>query len=106
VSPPTGDREFESVSLQRRVRNEPDPLWRCRPCHNILTQGTAIRSLMRNLGGSIGISVLVSQLVRNTQVVHALLVERLWPDNPLAQAPFLPGTVQPVDAGRDRRAQR
>jgi DHA2 family multidrug resistance protein len=38
---------------------------------HILTQGTAIRSLMRNLGGSIGISVLVSQLARNTQVVHA-----------------------------------
>ena len=31
---------------------------------HILTQGTAIRSLMRNLGGSIGISVLVANLGR------------------------------------------
>ena len=29
---------------------------------HILTQGTAIRSLMRNLGGSIGISMLVANL--------------------------------------------
>jgi DHA2 family multidrug resistance protein len=56
---------------------------------HILTQGTAIRSVMRNLGGSIGISVLVAQLAQNTQIVHAHLVERLRLDNPLAQAPFL-----------------
>jgi DHA2 family multidrug resistance protein len=57
---------------------------------HILTQGTAIRSVMRNLGGSIGISVLVSELAQNTQIVHARLVEGLRPDNPLAHAPFLP----------------
>jgi len=57
---------------------------------HILTQGTAIRSVMRNLGGSIGISVLVSQLAQNTQIVHARLIERLRPDNPLMHAPFLP----------------
>jgi DHA2 family multidrug resistance protein len=59
------------------------------PAH-ILTQGTAIRSVMRNLGGSIGISVLVSQLAQNTQIVHSRLIEGLRPDNPLAQAPYLP----------------
>jgi len=42
------------------------------------------------IGGSIGISVLVSQLAQNTQIVHARLVEPLRPDNPLAHAPFLP----------------
>src|SRR6201982_234143 len=56
---------------------------------HILTQGTAIRSLMRNLGGSIGISILVATLAENTQVVHSRLVEGLRPDNPLAQAPYL-----------------
>jgi len=56
---------------------------------HILTQGTAIRSLMRNLGGSVGISVLVAILAQNTQVVHSRLVEGLRPDNPLAQAPYL-----------------
>jgi len=58
------------------------------PLH-VLTQGTAIRSLMRNLGGSLGISILVATLAENTQIVHARLVEGLRPDNPLAQAPFL-----------------
>jgi DHA2 family multidrug resistance protein len=58
--------------------------------HHILTQGTAIRALMRMLGGSIGIAVLVTQLTQNTQIVHSRLVEHLRPDNPLAQAPFLP----------------
>ncbi|MBV9966939.1 MAG: DHA2 family efflux MFS transporter permease subunit [Alphaproteobacteria bacterium] len=57
---------------------------------HILTQGTAIRSLMRNLGGSIGISILVATLAENTQIVHSRLVESLRPDNPMAQAPFLP----------------
>ena len=32
---------------------------------HLLTQGTAIRSLMRNLGGSVGISILVAILVQN-----------------------------------------
>jgi DHA2 family multidrug resistance protein len=56
---------------------------------HILTQGTALRSLMRNLGGSIGIATLVAALAENTQIVHSRLVEGLRPDNPLAQAPYL-----------------
>jgi DHA2 family multidrug resistance protein len=56
---------------------------------NILTQGTAIFSLMRNVGGSIGISIVEALLAENTQVVHSRLVEHLRPDNPLAQAPYL-----------------
>jgi len=56
---------------------------------HIMTQGTAIRSLMRNLGGSVGISILVATLAENTQVVHSRLVEGLRPDNPLAQTPYL-----------------
>jgi DHA2 family multidrug resistance protein len=55
---------------------------------NIMTQGTAIRSLMRNLGGSVGISVLEALLAENTQVVHSRLVENLRPDNPLMHMPF------------------
>ncbi len=56
---------------------------------HILTQGTAIFSLMRNVGGSVGISVVVAMLAENTQIVHSRLVEHLRPDNPLAQAPYL-----------------
>ena len=58
--------------------------------HHILTQGTALRALMRMLGGSIGIAILETQLTQNTQIVHSRLTEWLRPDNPLAQAPFLP----------------
>ncbi len=56
---------------------------------HLMTQGTAIRSLMRNLGGSTGISILIATLAQNTQAVHSRLVENLRPDNPLAQAPYL-----------------
>jgi DHA2 family multidrug resistance protein len=56
---------------------------------HILTQGTAMRSLMRNLGGSIGISIFEALLIQNTQIVHSRLVEHLRPDNPLVQEPLL-----------------
>ncbi|HVB17368.1 MAG TPA: DHA2 family efflux MFS transporter permease subunit [Stellaceae bacterium] len=56
---------------------------------HIMTQGTAIFSLMRNVGGSIGISIVVALLAQNTQIVHSRLVEQLRPDNPLTRAPFL-----------------
>jgi DHA2 family multidrug resistance protein len=59
--------------------------------HHILTQGTAIRALMRMLGGSIGIAILEVQLTQNTQIVHSRLVEGLRPDNPLVQGHFLSG---------------
>ena len=55
----------------------------------ILTQGTAIFSLTRNIGGSVGIATVVALLAENTQIVHSRLVEHLRPDNPLAQAPYL-----------------
>ena len=55
----------------------------------MLTQGTAIFSLMRNIGSSIGIAILEALFVQNTQIVHSRLVEPLRPDNPLAHAPYL-----------------
>ncbi len=45
------------------------------------TQGTALFSLMRNLGSSIGISVVIFLLTRNTQAVHSQLVENVTPFN-------------------------
>ena len=38
---------------------------------NVLTQGTAIFSLMRNIGGSVGISIVEALFDQNTQVVHS-----------------------------------
>jgi DHA2 family multidrug resistance protein len=54
---------------------------------HIMTQATAIRSLMRNLGGSVGISVLIATLTENTQTIHSRLIETLRPDNPLLRTP-------------------
>ena len=40
-------------------------------------QGTAIYSLVRNIGSSIGISLVQTMLTRNTVIAHASLVERV-----------------------------
>jgi MFS transporter, DHA2 family, multidrug resistance protein len=55
----------------------------------MLTQATAVFSLVRNIGSSIGIATLEVLFVENTQTVHAQLVENLRPDNPVARAPDL-----------------
>ena len=46
------------------------------------TEGAAINALLRNLGASIGIAVLVSLLARNTQANRSGLVEGLNPFSP------------------------
>jgi len=52
-------------------------------------QGTAIYSLIRNIGSGIGISMVQTLLVRNTQEAHAALVEHINLANPAFQdAPF------------------
>jgi len=45
------------------------------------TQGTALYSLMRNIGSSIGISLVIFLLTRNTQIVHSELVGHVTPFN-------------------------
>jgi hypothetical protein len=57
---------------------------------HIITQGTAIRSLMRNLGGSVGIRILVAILAQNTEAVHSRLVE--VPPSRLLRHPAQAGT--------------
>jgi DHA2 family multidrug resistance protein len=42
-------------------------------------EGTALFSLMRNIGSSIGISGVVALLTRNTQILHARLAEQITP---------------------------
>jgi DHA2 family multidrug resistance protein len=42
-------------------------------------EGTAIFSLMRNIGSSIGISIVTALLTRNTQIMHARLAENVTP---------------------------
>jgi len=46
-------------------------------------QATAMYTLLRNLGSSIGISVLTSMSYRTSEAVHAQMVEAVRPDNPV-----------------------
>jgi len=64
---------------------------------HMLTQGTAIFSLMRNIGGSIGISIVEVLLAQNTQIIHSRLVEELRPDNPLARGRMMPAPYSLTD---------
>jgi DHA2 family multidrug resistance protein len=52
-------------------------------------QGTAIFSLIRNIGSSIGISVVQAMLIRSTAVAHAHLVERASLLNPAWSNPAI-----------------
>ena len=49
----------------------------------IRTEGAAINALMRNLGASIGVAVLVALLDRNTQINRSALAEHLTPFSPV-----------------------
>jgi len=51
------------------------------------TQGTALFSLIRNVGSSIGISVVIFLLARNTQINHAELSESVNAFNPNLHLP-------------------
>jgi DHA2 family multidrug resistance protein len=53
------------------------------------TDGTALISLLRNLGSAIGISAMAALLTRNTQVVHADLAANLTPLNRLLELPWV-----------------
>jgi DHA2 family multidrug resistance protein len=52
--------------------------------------GTAMFSLMRNIGSSIGISVMIAMLTQSTQIMHASLAAHLTPFRAAMQQPWLP----------------
>jgi len=54
------------------------------------TEGAAMFSLMRNIGSSIGISIVITLLAQNTQVNHASLAESMTPFRAMLQSPWLP----------------
>ena len=54
------------------------------------TEGSAIYSLVRNIGSGIGISVVVTQLADNIQRNHAILSENITPFNHLLDWGLLP----------------
>jgi DHA2 family multidrug resistance protein len=53
-------------------------------------EGTAVFSLVRNIGSSIGISAVTTLLTRNTQILHARIAEHVTPYTD-GLAPALPG---------------
>jgi MFS transporter, DHA2 family, multidrug resistance protein len=52
-------------------------------------QGTALFSLVRNIGSSIGISLVQTLLVRNTVIAHASMVERVTTASPAWNNPAM-----------------
>ena len=51
---------------------------------------------MRNIGSSIGVSVVTALLSQYTQINHAILSERISPYNPMMQAPYRPEMWDPA----------
>ena len=65
------------------------------------TDGAAFWTLIRNMGSSIGVSVVIAQLTTMISVFHAQLTERLTPFNFALQMPWLAGGLTlSTDGGR------
>jgi MFS transporter, DHA2 family, multidrug resistance protein len=69
---------------------------------HLRNEGTAIFNLMRNVGSSIGISVMQALLTRNTQIAHSSLAAHVSAFNPDVQA--LPGQLASLNALVTRQA--
>jgi DHA2 family multidrug resistance protein len=54
-------------------------------------QGTSLYSLVRNIGSSLGISLVQTLLTRNTVIAHAALAERVTAGNPAWRNPAVAG---------------
>jgi DHA2 family multidrug resistance protein len=65
------------------------------------TEGTAILTLVRNIGSSIGISMVIAQLTNSTVRMHANLVESVTPFNDALKVPDVaPILNMATDSGR------
>ncbi len=70
------------------------------PVH-LRTEGTAVLTLLRNIGSSIGISVVIAQLTSTTIRMHANLVEHVTPFNDALKAPDVASMINMAgDSGR------
>jgi DHA2 family multidrug resistance protein len=63
------------------------------------TEGTAIYTLTRNIGSSVGISVVNSLLTRNTQVNHADIAQHITAVNRALENPVIGRYWNPLSAG-------
>jgi DHA2 family multidrug resistance protein len=62
-------------------------------------QGTALYSLIRNIGSSIGISLVQTMLVRNTVIAHASLTDRVTAASPAWNNPAVAAAYDLHTAG-------
>jgi MFS transporter, DHA2 family, multidrug resistance protein len=68
---------------------------------NLRTDGTSILTLVRNIGSSVGIPVVVAIVVNSTSVMHAQLAEHITPFNAALQARDVQAVIDPsTDTGR------
>jgi len=68
---------------------------------NLRTGGTAMLTLVRNIGSSIGISMVIAQLTSETTVMHARLAEDVTPFNGALQMPNVSSILNiATDSGR------
>jgi len=68
---------------------------------HLRTGGTAMLTLVRNIGSSIGISMVIAQLTSGTTYMHARLTENVTPFNGALQMPDVAGTMNlQSDTGR------
>ena len=65
---------------------------------SLRTEGTAMWTLIRNLGSSIGVSIVIAELTSTSAAMHARLGELITPFN----AGFQLGNVPLLDAGTDQ----
>jgi DHA2 family multidrug resistance protein len=63
---------------------------------SLRNEGSAMYALIRNLAGSISLSVLQAKLVDNTQVMHARLTETISPFNMMARSPMMAHQLETV----------
>jgi DHA2 family multidrug resistance protein len=69
---------------------------------HLRTEGSAILTLVRNIGSSVGISMVIAQLTSTTILMHARLAEFITPFNNALQAPDVASILNTAgDAGRN-----
>jgi DHA2 family multidrug resistance protein len=65
-------------------------------------EGSAVYTLIRNLGSSVGISIMQALVVANTQTMHASMAARIIPSDPVVRAGlppmFDPGSLSGLSA--------
>ena len=70
------------------------------PSH-LRTDGTAILTLIRNMGASVGISIMIANLTSKTSVMHERLMEHVTPFNDALKMPDVASVIDlTTEAGR------